>query len=157
MKAILIAIFSYSALATPDCYDFSVTKIIRDYMEIVPMFLYYNQVDWIVIQGGASCGFYTYGDVFYKSYSDKLQGVYFRFYKGNDLQCNLNNNIVTFKNESWIYSNSIPANQELCGYYVGVANSGTEPAKFTIIRTSAILLKMSVSIIAAVSAIILLN
>ena len=109
MKAILLAILVYSALATPDCYDFSVTKLNRDYMEVVPLFLYYNSVDWLTIQGNSNCGFYTYGDVFYKGYSDKLQGVYFKFYKGDDLTCNLDNTLLNFKNETWIYSNSIQA------------------------------------------------
>ena len=43
MKSILItAILAYSALATPDCYDFSVTKLKRDYMEVLPLMIYYN-------------------------------------------------------------------------------------------------------------------
>lgn len=99
MKAILLAaIWAYSALATPDCYDFTVTKLNRKYMEVVPLFLYYNQVDWMTIQANSNCGFYTYGDVLFKSYSPDVTGIYFVFNKAPNLLCNLNNLANTFNN-----------------------------------------------------------
>ena len=54
--------------ATPDCYDFSVSNLRDDYFEVLPKLLFYGQVDWLELQSGRNCAFYTYGDVFFKSY-----------------------------------------------------------------------------------------
>ena len=75
MKATIVSLLIISSTlllslvsATADCYDFSVTEKREDYMEFLPNMLYYGQVDWLKIQGGKNCAFYTYGDVFFQSY-----------------------------------------------------------------------------------------
>ena len=54
MKANLIiaAVLLSSVLATPDCYDFSVTQVKQNYLEILPTFLYFNHVDWLLLDSG---------------------------------------------------------------------------------------------------------
>ena len=84
MKLLSFAFIAYSALATPDCYDFTVTKLKKDYMEIVPLMAYYNHVDWLTLEANSNCAFYTYGNVFFKSYSEDLSAIYFTFYKADD-------------------------------------------------------------------------
>jgi len=71
MKAILpiLAALTSVALATPDCYDFSVTTLNSTYMEVLPTMLYYGHTDWMTLNPYSNCGFYTYGDVFIKTYS----------------------------------------------------------------------------------------
>ncbi len=54
MKSTLIiaAVLLSSVLATPDCYDYSVTQIKPNYMEILPTILYFNKVDWLLLDSG---------------------------------------------------------------------------------------------------------
>ena len=47
----------------------------------------------------------------------------------------------TFKNETWLYANSLGADPNICGYYVGVANQGGSELMFQIIRSGALALK----------------
>ena len=45
MKSLIIAtaVLLFQAIsATPDCYDFTVTKIKRDHLEVLPLLMYYN-------------------------------------------------------------------------------------------------------------------
>ncbi len=86
MKAFLLAaavLILGSVHATPDCYDFTVTKIKRDYLEVLPLLMYYNKVDWMTLEPNSNCAFYTYGDVFFKAYDTGIAGIYFRFLKGD--------------------------------------------------------------------------
>lgn len=84
MKGYLLlgALLASSVLATPDCYDFTVTSLNKDYMEFLPMMAYYNKIDWLTIEPGKNCAFYTYGNVFFKSYNPNVVGINFRFLKG---------------------------------------------------------------------------
>lgn len=43
----LIAALSSVTLATPDCYDFSVTEKREDKMDLLPKLLFYGSVDWL--------------------------------------------------------------------------------------------------------------
>ena len=139
----LMSALFYHAAATPDCYDFTVTKIDRNYLEMLPLMMYYNHVDWLTIQGNSNCAFYTYEDVFFQSYDPNVSGVYFKFIKGTSLSCTLDNTMYTYPNGTWLYSNSILADPTICGYYVGVANSGTTTGMFEIIRTNAMFISLS--------------
>ena len=78
--ALLAIAFVSQTLATPDCYDFSVTEKV-DNFEFLPKILYYGQVDWLNLQTGKNCAFYTYGDVFFRSYHSTVSGIYFVFRK----------------------------------------------------------------------------
>lgn len=145
MKSMLIAaaaaLMVAVTLATPDCYDFSVTTLEENYFELLPKMLFYGNVDWMTLKAGKNCGFYTYGDVFLKSYDTPVQGIYFVFQKTLGTTCTLNSTMHTFKNETWLYANSINADQNVCGYYIGVANSGTVDQVVQVIRSSAVFLK----------------
>jgi hypothetical protein len=65
---LLLAALSSVTYATPDCYDFSVTEIRNDYIDMLPKLLFYGQVDWLKLYSGKNCAFYTYGDVFFRSF-----------------------------------------------------------------------------------------
>jgi hypothetical protein len=157
MKAPLIiaVLLLSSVIATPDCYDYSVTAVAPNYMEILPMFLYFGQVNWLTIEPGQNCGFYTYGDVFFKSNSSDVTGIYFYYLKGHNLDCSLDASIQNFPNSTWLYASSMMANQDICGYYVGVANQGSNTDMFTIIRTGAELLKWPVMALLATLSVII--
>ena len=124
MKVILtLGLLAYSALATPDCYDFTQTKRKTNYMEVLPLMMYYNKVDWLSINGNnAQCGIYTYGDVFFKSYHEKVTANYFVYKKMDGVTCTLDTNMYTMESNTWLYANSMMADQTVCGYFVGVIN-----------------------------------
>ncbi len=88
-----IALLSSIAIATPDCYDFSVTEKREDYMDMLPKLLFYGQVDWLKLQSGKNCAFYTYGDVFFRSYHPTVSGIYFVFRKTLGSTCKLENKL----------------------------------------------------------------
>jgi len=125
-------------LATPDCYDYSVTTLREDYFEFLPKMLFYGKSDWLALKHGENCAFYTYGDVFFRSYHSSVSGIYFVFRKVlGSSTCKLNNTLMTFPNGTWLYANSLYADPNVCGYYVGVANAGSNNRTFQIIRASA--------------------
>jgi hypothetical protein len=109
-----------------------------DYFELLPKMLFYGNVDWMKLQGGKNCGFYTYGDVFVRTYDASTTGIYFTFTKTLGSTCTLNTTLNTIKNETWLYANSMNADQNVCGYYVGVANSGSVERMIQIVRSNAI-------------------
>lgn len=82
---ILALLLITETLATPDCYDFSVTRKRADFMEFLPLVMFYNKVDWLELDAGQNCAFYTYGNVHFKSYNSSVVGIYFKFYKGTNL------------------------------------------------------------------------
>ena len=43
----------------------------------------------------------------------------------------------TFKNGTWLYANSLYSDPTVCGYFVGIANSGSNNRTFQIIRSGA--------------------
>ena len=135
---VLFSVLAAFVTATPDCYDYSVTTISEDYFDLLPKMLFYGNVDWMKLQGGKNCGFYTYGDVFIRTYDASTSGIYFTFTKTLGSTCQLNTTLNTFKNETWLYANSLNADQNVCGYYVGVANSGSVERMLQIVRSEAI-------------------
>lgn len=66
---LLSAVLFSHVTATPDCYDMSVTEMREDYLELLPTLLFHGKVDWMNLQSGNNCGFYTYGDVFFQSFN----------------------------------------------------------------------------------------
>ena len=84
--------------ATADCYDFSVTEMSDSYFEMLPKMLFYGNVDWMKLKAGKNCGFYTYGDVFVKTYDSTVSGIYFVFKKTLGTTCELDATLKTFKN-----------------------------------------------------------
>ena len=106
---IIAAVLLSSVLATPDCYDFSVTQVKANYLEILPTLLYFNHVDWMLLDPGQNCAFYTYGDVFFKAYDADVVAIYFKFTKGSGLTCTLDATIADFKTTTWLYSNTMMA------------------------------------------------
>ncbi len=65
------------------------TTLKEDYFEFLPRILFYGNVDWMVLEPGKNCGFYTYGDVFIKSYDSTVSGIYFVFKKALGTTCEL--------------------------------------------------------------------
>ena len=49
----------------------------------------------------------------------------------------------TLKNGTWLYANSLYSDPTVCGYFVGVANSGSNNRTFQIIRSGAQALGMA--------------
>ena len=140
MKAMFAILAALASLvnATPDCYDFSVTTLNSTYLEVLPTMLYYGHTDWMTLNSFSNCGFYTYGDVFIKTYSSQASAIYFVFKKKiGSTVCTLNSTMHVLPNESWLYANSFNADPLTCGYYVGVANSGANATMVNIIRSMA--------------------
>lgn len=81
----------------------------------------------MVIYGGKNCGFYTFSDVYFSSFSTTLQGIYLRFVNvttDGKTTCTLEStNMQTFTSGTWLYANSTKAEPNVCGYFVGIANS----------------------------------
>ena len=44
---------------------------------------------------------------------------------------------MTFGNGTWLYANSLNADPTVCGYFVGIANAGSNNRTFQIIRSGA--------------------
>jgi hypothetical protein len=135
------ALFSSLVTCTADCYDFSVTTMNDTYFEFLPQLLFYGSVDWMSLQKGKNCGFYTYGDVFIKTYNKNTTGIYFVFKKTLGTTCTLDSTLRTFNNETWLYANSLNADPNVCGYYVGIANSASEDVMINIVRSAAEMLR----------------
>jgi len=51
-----------------------------------------------------------------------------------------------FKNGTWLYANSLYADPTVCGYFVGIANAGSNNRTFQIVRASAQALGAAVTI-----------
>jgi hypothetical protein len=135
--ALIIAVLG-TVTATPDCYDFSVTEISDSYFELLPKMLFYGNVDWMKLNGGKNCGFYTYGDVFVRSYDKSTSAIYFTFMKTMGTTCELDPKLNTLTNNTWLYANSLNADSSVCGYYVGIANSGSVSQMIQIVRSTAL-------------------
>ena len=156
-KLSILALLVVSALATPDCYDESVSRRVPGYMDVLPSLMYYGQVDYMEIDAGANCAYYTYRDTLFRSYSESITGIYFVFYKSDDYQCVLDNNLENYPEDKWLYANTFFADPSVCGYYVGVANGGVESGMFQLIRTSAEALRITLTATALIAATYLLN
>ena len=154
--AILASLLVSLVAGTPDCYDFSVTTLNTTYMEVLPQMLYFGHTDWMSLSGNSNCGFYTYGDVFVKTYSSKASAIYFVFKKqlGSSI-CTLNSTMNVLPNESWLYANSFNADPMTCGYYVGIANSDSATSMVSIIRSAGVFLRLT-AVVAAALAIVFL-
>ena len=68
------------------------TERLEDF-EFLPKILYYGQVDWLKLETGKNCAFYTYGDVFFRSYHSTVSGIYFIFRKTLGSTCQLENKL----------------------------------------------------------------
>lgn len=50
MKLLVLALLIATTVwATPDCYDYSVTTLRKDYFEVLPLLLYYGKIDWMYL------------------------------------------------------------------------------------------------------------
>ncbi|TNV86459.1 hypothetical protein FGO68_gene16457 [Halteria grandinella] len=126
-----------------DCFSWSVTKRVN-YMEVLPLMIYYDQINWINLDPQQTCTFRTYEAVFLKTFSSNLTLA--------------SATATPYKNLTWLYSNHILAESpDVCGFLVTVQNNHTSQAKmFQVIRTSAMLVKASaVAIVGAISALYL--
>lgn len=63
----ILALLVASAFATPDCYDDTVSRIVPGYMDVLPTLMYYGQVDYMEIDAGSNCAYYTYRDTLFRS------------------------------------------------------------------------------------------
>lgn len=140
-----------------DCFGWSVTKRVN-YLEVLPLMIYYDHVNWINLDSRSACTFKTYEAVFIKTTSPDLV-VSYQTYKEKDFLCTLNTTTAApYKNATWLYSNhNLQMEPDICGFLVMVQNTNTTEAKmFQVIRTSAMLIKASaVAVIGALSAIYL--
>ena len=51
VSLLIASLLLVSVTGTPDCYDYSVTTELT-YFELLPMLLYYGQVDWMTLNAG---------------------------------------------------------------------------------------------------------
>lgn len=144
---IILLILSLSVLinfafGTPDCYNFTegITKKWNGYEEIAIPSMSGKRMDWLTINSGKNCGFYTFSDVYFNSFNSTLAGIYLRFVNTSSANgtwsCSLESpSMYTFTSGTWLYANSRQSQATVCGYYVGIANSDTTQAQaFQIIR-----------------------
>ena len=162
MKATAFFLLSTLAVAVQgiDCFGWSVTRRVN-YLEVVPMLLYFDHVDWINLDPGYTCTFRTNQAVFLQLYSSNLTASYQEYKYSDDFVCALNTTQVAqkFANQTWHYSNdALSADPKVCGYLVTIQNKDVRKANmFQVIRTGAELLKQSLLLItAAVSALYIL-
>lgn len=66
-----------------------------------------------------------------------MTGIYFVFKKTLSDICQLDTTLHSFPNKTWLYANSLGADPNVCGYYVGVANSNPTDQMVQFIRSSA--------------------
>lgn len=127
-----------------DCFGWSVTKRVN-YLEVLPMMMYYDHVNWINLDPLKTCTFKTFEAVFLKTFSSNLI-VSYQPYKEVDFKCALESTTATaYKNTTWLYSNHILQDSpDICGFLVTVQNNHTtQPQMFQVIRTNAMLVKAS--------------
>jgi hypothetical protein len=140
MKYLLatIAVLVGTALAA-DCWDAqnSDVKINKDFMDILPQAMFYGRSEWMDLNAGASCDFYTYGDVFFRSYSTSgISATKTEFKLNANGACTNTNAQSTFQSLSWAPASSFSAEPLVCGYYVKVTNSGAK-GMFMTVRSGA--------------------
>ena len=49
---IFVFLLAFQVIATPDCYDFTVTTIKKNYMELLPLLLFYRKLDYLMLDPG---------------------------------------------------------------------------------------------------------
>ncbi len=60
---------------TTDCFAWSVTKR-ADYIEVLPLLLYYDHVNWINLDATKTCTYKTFEATFLKFYSNDFSASY---------------------------------------------------------------------------------
>ena len=76
-------------------------------MEMLPQLLYYDKVDWINLDPGRTCTFYSTEAVFLLLINKNLTATY-QTYKDSMGKCSLTSDPAKqYVNGSWIYSNHI--------------------------------------------------
>ncbi len=91
MKAAQVVLFlaAFNAVQAIDCFGWSVTRRVN-YLEIVPMLLYFDKVDWINLDPGFTCTFKSTQSVFLQLYSANLTASYQVYEYGDNFACKLN-------------------------------------------------------------------
>ncbi len=153
---LLSALYFISPAQAVDCFGWSVTKRVS-YLEVLPLLLYYDQVNWINLDPNRTCTFRTTEAVFLQLYSANLTASY-QEYRSENFQCKLSTQPAqTFVNASWLYANDIfSTDSQVCAYYITVQNKNTRMAQmFQVIRTGAEALRNSVVAVTAIAASVL--
>lgn len=126
--------FSLALASTPDCFNLTegVTTIWPNLGGALPLNLNKHKLDLISLKPGKNCAFYTFNDVHFSSFHPSVSGIYFNFVNSPNSttgapQCKLESTkINTFQTGTWLYANSSMAPENICGYYVGIANADTQ-------------------------------
>ncbi len=149
---LLIALTLLPESSAVDCFGWSYTKRVR-YLEVLPMLLYYDKVNWINLDPSRTCTFKTHEALFLKLYTSDITATY-QPYKEVGVKCQLDTNTTAkpFTNSTWIYSNHIlQPSPDTCGYLVTLTNSNTTTTSmFQVIRTNAVKLFATISAVAVV-------
>ena len=129
---VLVTLLSVTLLpqsaSAVDCYGWSVTKRVS-YLEILPMLIYYDQINWINVDPSRTCTFRTTEAVFMKLSSSDLV-VSYQPYKEVNFKCTLQTTpAVGYTNATWMYANHIlSASPDICGFLVTIQNTNTTSA-----------------------------
>ena len=139
MKYLLatIAVLIGTTLAA-DCWDAqnADVKINKDFMDILPQAMFYGRSEWMDLNAGASCDFYTYGDVFFRTYDTGVSATKTVFKLNGAGACANTNAQSTFKSLTWAPASSFSAEPLVCGYYIKVTNSAAK-GMFMTVRSGA--------------------
>jgi hypothetical protein len=133
--ALVLAIGLVQVESATDCYNFSVTQK-SSYFEVLPLALYYDKIDWIKINAGASCSFNTFSNYYFEAVSSGVSASAIPYDYNNNGDCILGSGSMTHSTGTWKYANSFSAVTGRCGWQVTVSNSGSS-GMFEVIRTSA--------------------
>lgn len=120
---ILVLSFVSLVLGTPECYDFTNSTSVTKKLDSIEGFYKDKTLNFISLKNNSNCGFYTYSDVYFASLHPNVNGIYMKYIKqqANSTSCTLEStNLFTLDSGSWLFLN---ASSNLCGFYVGIANS----------------------------------
>ena len=136
--ACLVLLSLMQTAQATDCFGWSWTKR-ASYMEMLPQLLYYDKVDWINLDPGRTCTFFSTEAVFLLLINKNLTATY-QTYKDTSGRCRLTTDPAKpYINGSWIYSNHILQDSpDVCGFLISIRNPNTVgSAMFEVIRSAA--------------------
>ena len=133
----LIALSLLQTVQAVDCFGWSWTKR-ASYMEMLPQLLYYDKVDWINLDPGRTCTFFSTEAVFLLLINKNLTASY-QTYRDSSGKCTLQGTSKPYINGSWIYSNHIlQESPDVCGFLTSITNPNAKgSAMFEVIRSAA--------------------
>jgi hypothetical protein len=103
--ALVLAIGLVQVDGATDCFNFSVTQK-STYFEVMPLALYYDKIDWIRINAGASCSFNTFANYYFEAVTSGLSASAVPYDFNTNGDCILGSGSESHPSGTWKYANS---------------------------------------------------